>query len=881
MKKEETPKRSTIPQDEASKISAELDQWRSPKLGTVFLGSDSNVGEMLAWMKKPDDDNDADMPTQQLTADPESPERVGTPVMSNLTTTPDDQEYPVNVKSPWLEQRSPAVQKPPPPRLDSHTHYHRYYLALLNFCRGQRSLQELYGTQHDTGDDPMEGVVVSTVNANDKRQQEELILQLDFLRSLNTLCWDDGGDKKTQKQGNFWNLLVRLRPHHGLLLWEDDPASKRQHQLALEAYQQDLVSNHHDSPEQPLILQRRHLLIQWLQDCFGRQTHAPITSTSTAVVYQNDLTTGLPETDQDAQLLHTALQLIVAGRLSEAREAARQRGVPWRAAVWTVNAENYFLWKRMLWLAAEKINKSNNPTEAAIYALLSSHWKQALDNPSLRTWEHGFLAGLWCLRDRHDDEVRARRGCDSKTKEREYLEGTSEMVGLDEADVINILATTPFVEMQCNDVVTSATAAFVRGKASVSAFLGSAPQDNDEDALCFLTHLVLYLDSLAPSTLTPVVGSSKDRLLRRYVEEVLAACEDLWYMMVLYASLLPPQDVLEVLPTYLSRLEAPNDKERIVQQLREFLTPGLDLQVLIRVVQQQVRFPDDARKMKSILWLTVDESHAGEALLASNQLLRQFVTANKLVSALALVRKVKHEKFLEIVSDALLQQDGVQVECSGNLENAQSEFYAWQVYLEALSTFEDWRQVVQEEPSSSYATETLPSRRLNQTEAAIATQLERRTVIQDKRKAMARVVQAANDAQTAFQSVLEHPGGWLFVEDATDNRELPNLRQALLPQVVQLYQDVCLQTADWLSRALDDAAKRMDDDRSAVLKALDDQQVSLSSPLSAVFWATKALDVVQLVVSDTFKIGEVFSTAELKVLLERASDAAVMTELMG
>jgi len=127
----------------------------------------------------------------------------------------------------------------------------------------------------------------------------------------------------------------------------------------------------------------------------------------------------------------------------------------------------------------------------------------------------------------------------------------------------------------------------------------------------------------------------KNEVLLRYLRH-LASWEELWHMLVLYASQIPQGTLIliECLPELLARVESQDERKVIVGQMRDLLpVGGLDLVVLKRVVQlvleeqDLVVTPDtptrlDARKLKAILWLSFHEEHIGDALIFANTLIR-------------------------------------------------------------------------------------------------------------------------------------------------------------------------------------------------------------------------------------------------------------------
>jgi hypothetical protein len=225
------------------------------------------------------------------------------------------------------------------------------------------------------------------------------------------------------------------------------------------------------------------------------------------------------------------------------------------------------------------------------------------------------------------------------------------------------------------------------------------------------------------------------------------------------------------------------------------------------------------------------------------------------------------------------------------VEQARSEHLAFQSYLEAFRVVGEWREVVAgTNARTALVDDQLDKTQLNATEAAIASSMERRELVQEKRKSSHFVVTAADNAQKALICVLEHPGGWLLTEDeeiaqGDENMdmvrrgELQALRVKLLPDVVMLYHEVCTETASWMSSSLDDGLAKLGGTSESVLKLLDESKVMASSPLSPLYWTHEALELAGLVATDTYGINSACGNAELKNLMSNMAEAAVASML--
>jgi hypothetical protein len=139
----------------------------------------------------------------------------------------------------------------------------------------------------------------------------------------------------------------------------------------------------------------------------------------------------------------------------------------------------------MMWMLSEKLSSDRGASsdEGAIAAILSSHLKNALSNQSLRSWEKGLYATCRSIMGRLEDELlhvhntnrRVMRppfpGTDYESQEREQLFATSEVASMTEADIIKVLASTPFEEMRSDDIVTEASATFLVDKGTIAEYM--------------------------------------------------------------------------------------------------------------------------------------------------------------------------------------------------------------------------------------------------------------------------------------------------------------------------------------------------------------------------------------------------------------------------
>jgi hypothetical protein len=301
----------------------------------------------------------------------------------------------------------------------------------------------------------------------------------------------------------------------------------------------------------------------------------------------------------------------------------------------------------------------------------------------------------------------------------------------------------------------------------------------------------------------------------------------------------------------------------------------------------------DVRKMKAIKWLCFADEHLGDALIYSNTLLRRFLLFDKVASAFMFMQNIRPNELLQNVDQGAEMEDSENAHADSihwvRVEQAQSEHLAFQSYLEAFRVVEEWREVVAgTDATTSLVDDKLDKTQLNTTESAIASSMERRELVQAKRKSGHLVVTAAANAQKALISVLEHPGGWLLTEDEdiihgdedmTRRSELEALRVKLLPDVVMLYHEVCTESARWMSISLDDGVARVGGTTESVLNLLDESKVMASSPLSPQYWTHQALELAGLVATDTYGISSACGNVVLEDLMSKMAEATIASML--
>lgn len=885
-------------------------------------------------------------------------ERAETPVMSNSSKK--------KMPTPTIEEKEPVLLRNIPIPRQYVYECQRYHDALKQYLVAKRRIAEkVDDVQRDRAlkddsnyEDAMETDELALVFQMDPHiLQEETNAEAAYLRALSSLCWERDEEhnmaSESRREGNFWLLLATLRllgvPS---LLWDDDEATVRQNKAMAYNYMdklaQDVETTPHDllqalySPsDAPLVLLRRQKIFKWLQECFQQVVPQGATRPRQGnILPQSQLfKQGLYETDKDKEILKDSLALILAGRLEDARTLARESGLAWRAASWNGGgAYGYYfddqgkkrqsgntmrpLWKRMMWKKSEDANsKAGIVEDGAIAAILSNHLANALDNAALRSWEKGLWACWSCFMARTEDELlhahnNVRRkmrppfpGTQFEGREREHLKATATLSSYSEKDIVAIPRNSPYVDMSEEDPFCQAMASFINGKSAIVNYLGLASDMNEVEEsnsiLRFFTHLFLYLDSLTDSV-TPIavpdISELKDDLLLRYLKH-LASREELWHQLILYASFLSENLILEHLPRLLCYIESDEERKVIVRQMRELL-PRFDLHLMVmkRLVQTILDEKDDVEdtdvpteldtsKMKTTLWFTYYEDHVGYALFYINAVLRQFLLADKRHAAYVLVDDIRPTKVYELafgltnLTELIGDDEMIDSTYARRIEDAQIEHQAYQSFLDAVRKVDFWHETLFSTDSHTrFIDDELDSSLLTTTEATIAKSMKRRELTELKRKSSQVIVNAATEAQQGLLSVLRHEGGWLYTDDEDDidgmedkgrRQDMNKIRVKVLPDCVMQYYDICMETANWMERSLVDATEQLDTDFDEAISLLDDQgHHSDRSPMSPKFWTNEAIKLAELLSSDQYAIQSSFGTSDLKELLRKLADAA-------
>jgi hypothetical protein len=721
-------------------------------------------------------------------------------------------------------------------------------------------------------------------------------------------------------------LLASLRQLglHALVL-DNDPTSQVQHSRAIQGFTHQLASAIHETPEQilqrlkskeaPLALQRRYTILQWIQTCLDQvRVEPPKTRLPPGRRVPHSHTDDanasfVPE----ESFLEPCLGLILAGRLEEAQDVARLQGQSWRAAVWsggkpqgvkripnpqtkTVDClptgnPHRFLWKRQMYKTARRAP----PVEATISAILANDVPTCLSSPHLRNWSHALGAlfmGIW---GRLEDEVLVKQnterrkeplpfeGTEHPQKEQEQLLSTAQLSGMTEDGAMLLLRSSPFEELKGRGVFERAMAAFLEGKSSILEYCKVETsfvfgEDQDEDAqlahLRFLTHLTCFLESLQVST-TPIVLSDltkwKNQVLSQYVR-YLESKPELWSFVTLYVSLLPEKPRLELFPSMLAKVLEDAERQSFLRDMQLYFPQDVlpILRTTVRLCVNSHAAPDDI-KIQSLRWLLIDDAHAEEAIICSNLLLRQFFLEEE---------DDRLDFAMDLVDETLPEKLVVQCESA----SARVEHMAFLAYLEAYRTFGQWKERLTGTSTAMDDSMQIDMTTLIPAEQEIARQRLAREWIRQKRERCQSLVEAAEQARTVLLGTLMYPGGWLALDDHDDDqpvtteeerkrrRDLEEIQSRYLTLAVNLYHEVCEDTASWLSRILDDASNIMS--RIQALESLKDPRYQPD------VWYQHALDLAIILADDRYGIHKAVGVNALKDILGKLAETAV-TKLMS
>jgi len=132
------------------------------------------------------------------------------------------------------------------------------------------------------------------------------------------------------------------------------------------------------------------------------------------------------------------------------------------------------------------------------------------------------------------------------------------------------------------------------------------------------------------------------------------------------------------------------------------------------------------------------------------------------------VDDVRPKEMLALLSGELDENDEVMADSTYavRVQRARVKHLAFQHFLDTVEAVDEWRDIVANtESAPSVVDDELDTSQLNATEAEIASSMERRHLVEEKRKTSETVVTAANKEQEQLRQVLEYEGSWLCTED--------------------------------------------------------------------------------------------------------------------
>ena len=899
-------------------------------------------------------------------------ERANTPVMSNsskktasgVPPPPQTVSPPVNLQSPFVPAAYGTTTTTRTPMARDLVHATPLSRTYVHECRQYHEALRMFRHEKQTALRRVDrGVAASSSAAEEHRMDSNL------LQSLQQACYSRAAAdlpkdplavnpqrNVARKEGNFWGLLDKLRRLGTDALWyqaTDAREDIRQyvHEQAKRITATPLeLSKDLTGPNAPLCLQRWAAFVAWLEDCHDHVLPANIARERPGSASATRLVDGcLATTDREAEVVKAALNLVLAGRLEDAVQMAAGSGLEFLAAQWSggmpdgkkgnkaVGNPRRALWQVLMWqkaqLAGEKDSSSSTSREAlALASLLSNNVVVSFQHPSLRTWERALYAMSKAVVGRIQDDLlhqhnvlrRKERppypGTEWGEYEEKNLEATVMVRDLTEAQCIKEVAATPYDEMKDLDPYSEAMVAFWTGEAE--AYMNqwyNTVQDNDEDYLRFMAHLALYLDSLTVNSHPvdiPQAAIWRNGIVKRYLD-YLSSREELWHMMVLYASFLPTEEVLASLPTFFMEIHGQPARQELLRQMEAFLAPGLDKEIVWAVAQrtlEEVEFTQDLlrptvlddRKMQVISWFALREDLVADGLVYANKLLRQFLLSDKISAANHFVMKVFPPAIHEYFEDASQVEDETRLplDADGNavmaIENdinsneqekeTRLEHAAILAYLEAEQAVDYWKGVLSgAEAVPAEVDDAIDKSQLNEIEATIAQSEERRKLAEEKRVTSRKVSVAAHDALKALESVLKFDGGWLLIENeeegvnndgiSDDERvrreELKELRSKVIPNIILRYREVCTETAAWMSASLYNGVKRLNKTTVAVIADLDRSNPPESSALAPSHWTMKALGIMYPITGETYPCLSVLSKSKRQEILSLMSDTMV------
>jgi hypothetical protein len=939
-----------------------LQSWTSPRLGTNTVTTapfqyearpDEYMKRKLVEFQDPEQDDfmedDEEEPSfhtpggssRTKYSTPRVLHRADTPVMSNSSrkTTPATASPPVNVTSPFVPRvfspdysstRRATAETPLSHKFVQECRL--YHDSLRRFRQAKRRVLD----QLEHGGDV-----------------DEARVDQDLLLSLQHACYAradtpqkdplsvDYMEDLARKEGNFWAFLWQLRQIglNALLYAGTDMRDSVRHFLTSQALRIDATPRELvDSlvgPNAPLSVQRWNALVVWLQSCHDALLPPNIASPRPGGGSGVGLVDGcLLSTDRESEVSRAALNLILAGRLDEAIEMASQSGLEYLGAQWSggivagkegnksVGNPRRALWQVLMWKKAQMPENLSSKEALTIAALLSNNTTVSSDSPLLRTWERMLFAFAKAVLGRFEDELlhqhnenrrKARPsfpGTELEEYERQHLNATILVHDMEESTILQEIQAGPFPEIIAYDSFSSAIEAFWQGEQYVVSYMDnwfSLREQNDEVYLRFLVHLALYLDSLQMGSsrrFLPGAAEWKDNLINSYLD-YLSSREELWHLMVLYASYLPRDELQNRLPGLIGPIESLPARKEVLSQMNEFLEDGLDRRIILKVSEQTLAEVDmsedssvsDARKLNCILWFSLREDLYRDGLVYANKLLRQLVLEDRIDRATTFLKEILPAdiaRFFEKYADAddeashPVSGDGTSVpvatgdQCRDiHLTYICREHSALLAYLQAEQIYAEWANVLGGAQAEMVEIDDLvDNSKWTEAEASIAAHERRRKLAEGKREESHKLAMAASSALEHLEVVLKFEGGFLLEDEHGNeengrNSELEELRSKIIPAVVDRHQEVCMETAKWMSRSLYNGVKRLGKDASGVIRDLDRVSDPNRSVFAPSFWSQRALTIMDSLTSEAYDCLPVLSPESRRKIMSTMADNTI------
>mmetsp|Transcript_27441 Transcript_27441/g.47559 ORF Transcript_27441/g.47559 Transcript_27441/m.47559 type:complete len:1096 (-) Transcript_27441:85-3372(-) len=643
-----------------------------------------------------------------------------------------------------------------------------------------------------------------------------------------------------------------------------------------------------------------------LQSAFGGRSSSPV-----------DVSSFLTPDDEvdDARLLRACFVLLQAGRMEDAMTLVNDCGQPWRAVAWTggeplssdgVGNPTRAAWKRQCRKISKKMAQIANTEassmvdstgtrglypslayEAAIMSLLSDNVDTALHNPVFQTWEDGVHAIIRSeLGIIEDDVLRSHNSARVAAAEASgghFPYPGTELDSRDDSDgpqgndgdlgaALEKLDASPVerIREEGGDPFRNGMTSFLVGQNALKEYIEECATlcleaENDDEAcfLRFITHLILYVDTVLPefcSQLALPTGMDaaadgsitlRELLIFKYVA-YLSLQRDLWPHVALYTSLLSSDNILDTYSSFLIHVHSDQERQMTLKQARDLFPNGLDCYILRNVVRGMVMCdtdkwarepgeevapvgvaPADARMMRSIHWLCYYPEHRPDALVCANMLLRRFLLSyagknadasdRDLYAPKVFIEKILPKDLIDVAVDQCQREDEEREDEAivGSIslplvQNLEAEFLSIENYLKAHTKYVQFLDAIAK-TSPCHKSSSFVDGSQSRQETEIADKMERNAFRQKKMGLCKIIVEFASRVSDSLMEVLTFAGGWLIdvnsnlTDEETESEEakarseeLEAIRSTFVPRAVFMLQEILDKTAMWLEQIVYD-----------------------------------------------------------------------------